>query len=115
MTESTRRRSRNGLPLPVPEITALIDPRLTNAQCKVRAPLFDSLIPGETEDQRHARLIWAANLCAQCPVRAACARVAAEHDAHGIWGGQHQGPYERAERGRGTGPRVRARGKKEAA
>jgi len=74
--------------------------------------MFDSLIPGETEQARHERLSWAAGQCRLCPVRQACTQVAAESSVHGIWAGKHRGKYERAA---GTGPRVRARERAEAA
>lgn len=111
MTAPTR-RSRDGLPVPVAEITALIDPRLAGALCAGEAPFFDSLIPGETEEERRNRFGRAATICAQCPVAAACERAAIEHQAHGIWAGEHRGRIERAA---GTGPRVRARERAEAA
>ncbi len=95
-----------------PELANLIDSRLTGARCKGKAPLFDSLIPGETEEARHERLSWATGQCQRCPVRQACTQVADESSVHGIWAGEHRGRYERAA---GTGPRVRARGRAEAA
>lgn len=94
------RRSRDGLPVPTPEIAALVDPRLTGALCAGEAPLFDSLIPGETEEERSNRFRWAATICTRCPVAAACERAAIEHQAHGIWAGEHRGRMERAVAGK---------------
>lgn len=95
MATEVKRRSRDGLAVPVPEIAELVDPRLTDARCRGRAPLFDSLVAGETEEERHERHAWAAALCERCPVAVACEQAAEENTVHGIWAGRHRGMYER--------------------
>jgi WhiB family redox-sensing transcriptional regulator len=107
-----KRRSRDGLPVPVPELAALVDSRLVGARCKGKAPLFDSLVPGETEEERRERHTWAAGHCRVCPVVDACAQVVEESPVDGIWAGEHRG---RCERAASTGPRVRARERSKAA
>lgn len=91
----TKPRSRDGFPIKVDEITALVDPRLAGALCTGKAPLFDAFVLGETPTQRDARLGAAVECCTRCPVRNPCRQAATEHDAHGIWAGQHHGPPER--------------------
>ncbi|WP_068166274.1 WhiB family transcriptional regulator [Rhodococcus phenolicus] len=72
----------------VPELVAgLIDPALIGAACVEQAPLFDEWIDGEAKEQRHARHAAALAVCRACPVTGACRAAAADHDAHGIWGG----------------------------
>lgn len=91
MTASTKRRSRDGLPVPTPEIPMLVDPRLSGARCAGMAPTFDAWIPDEPDDERQDRLAYARDLCSRCPVQLSCRQAATEHKASGIWGGKLYG------------------------
>ncbi|QOV97231.1 WhiB family transcriptional regulator [Rhodococcus pyridinivorans] len=97
-TQTVKRRSRDGLPVPVPEIPALADPRLHGARCAGMAPTFDVWIPNESDDDRRDRLAYAQHLCSRCTVRVACRQAATEHDASGIWGGVLHGDAGRPKR-----------------
>lgn len=83
----TTRRARARFP---PELTALVDQRLTDAACAGHAPLFDAHIDDETDAEREYRHHRARAICARCPVATTCATVATEHQAPGIWAGHHK-------------------------
>lgn len=58
------------------------------ARCAGRSPLWDAHVPGETAQERTARLSYAVDECAVCCVRAECtAALADERVASGVWAG----------------------------
>lgn len=90
-----------------PDIRALpadlTDPRLTGAACVGHAHLFDAEHDDEPRPDRNARHRAAAEICARCPVLAACDTVAGELGTHaaGVWAGRAR----RATARRGRPPR----------
>lgn len=79
-------------------LASLVDDRLTGAACAGLAPLMDDTVPGETPEQRTARLDRAAVTCRTCSVRIACGIAASEHRAIGIWASElHESRKERTE------------------
>ncbi|WKW97318.1 WhiB family transcriptional regulator [Rhodococcus aetherivorans] len=78
-------RRKTGLDL----IAGLVDPRLTGARCAGRAPMFDAEVPGESAEDRAARLAAAAAICRGCPVVGPCRTAALEQDhPAGMWAGR---------------------------
>jgi WhiB family redox-sensing transcriptional regulator len=71
-----------------PLIGGLVDPRLTGAACRGRAPWFDDYVEGESIGARSERLAAAERICIGCPVRSACHTAAGEHQATGVWAGR---------------------------
>jgi hypothetical protein len=74
-------------PLP---IESLIDERLVGAACRGHHELFDPPRHGERDERFELRVAEAAELCAQCPVLAACDDAARElgKKAFGVWAGK---------------------------
>lgn len=68
----------------------VVDGRLFGAACVGRHALFDAEIPGETGEQRAARITIAAQICSTCRVRRPCRDVADELGtyAEGVWAGR---------------------------
>lgn len=87
----TRRTTARSPQIP-DQIAGLVDPRLTEARCAGKSPLFDAELDNETAEERSARLTWARQECTRCPVQAAC-RTAAHEQTHplGIWAGHVHG------------------------
>lgn len=65
--------------LPMLRRARLTDPRLSDAACSGKAPMFDTdPLPGETPTDTTNRHAAAIQICHQCPVLASCRTVAAE-------------------------------------
>ncbi|MBD8505531.1 hypothetical protein HT102_03370 [Hoyosella sp. G463] len=56
------------------ELMLADQPAMPHAQCRGRAPLFDSHIDGETSEQRLNRHTQARKLCQQCDHRIECSQ-----------------------------------------
>ena len=72
------------------DLAELLGPQLERPACAGLAPTFDRDVPGETDDERTARIYRAKGVCARCPVLAACAAAAASLPAEsraGVWAG----------------------------
>lgn len=84
-TNSTERTRATELALSV-----LIDPRLFGAACVGHHDLFDGELDGEKSTDRPARHDAASQICAGCPVFAACDEVANENlrSVAGVWAGR---------------------------
>lgn len=84
-TNSTERTRATELALSV-----LIDPRLFGAACVGHHDLFDASHHGERWADGHARHEAASQICARCPVFAACDEVANENprSVAGVWAGR---------------------------
>ena len=97
----TRRRRIAEADRLFPEVTEIPDirpilrgPRLTGALCIGRGHLFDDRLHKEPAEARAARHDAARRICTTCPVRAACADVAAALDPKyrtGVWAGRTYG------------------------
>ena len=71
-------------------LAGIVDPRLEGAACAGLAPLFDPRETNESDAEWTTRRDGAIRVCQRCPIRAACATVAAEipRTTHaGIWAG----------------------------
>lgn len=80
--------------IPDINVPALVDEHLNGAACAGLHPMFDEHIHGETIEARISRHNAARKVCTTCPVRAACADVAAELDPKyrtGVWAGRTYG------------------------
>ncbi|KLL95862.1 hypothetical protein NJ76_21770 [Rhodococcus sp. IITR03] len=53
----TRRTTARSPQIP-DQIAGLVDPRLTEARCAGKSPLFDAELDNETAEERSARLTW---------------------------------------------------------
>ncbi|EHK84252.1 WhiB family transcriptional regulator [Rhodococcus pyridinivorans] len=86
----SRRQSR--VPAIPPLLERLVDPRLAEARCTGKHPLFDAELDEETAEERSERLSWARGQCTRCPVQGPC-RTAAGEQEHplGMWGGKVHG------------------------
>lgn len=71
--------------------TFALGPNLPGAACtKVRAPLWDDRVDGESAGQRGHRISDALVICRRCPEIVAClaARLADDTLGSGVWGGR---------------------------
>lgn len=75
-------------------LASLVDPRLQDAACRGRAPLFDPRGPRESSYNFRHRIAEARSYCQACPIRQTCAEIIAETpktNRHGVWAGRYQG------------------------
>ena len=86
---------------PAPPSTAERDWRQQAACGPATAELFFDQ-PGETTEQRYARILAAKAVCARCPVQATCREYAiTSNEPYGVWGGLAEQERQRERRRRG--------------
>lgn len=77
--------------VPVGQLTVenLLSPSLPGASCTGMAPHFDDVVPGESLEDREARLACAVRVCEHCPALVPCRALLAELPAAatGVWAG----------------------------
>ncbi len=72
----------------VGDLLAELSPSLPGASCTGMAPHFDDVVPGESLEDREARLACAVRVCGRCPVFAECRALLADlPGAAGVWAG----------------------------
>jgi len=73
----------------VPDLLAELGPSLPGTSCTGMAPHFDDVVPGESLEDREARLACAVRVCEHCPALVPCRALLAELPAAatGVWAG----------------------------